>query len=204
MSVNLPYPALDGAFTITGANVDVFSPSTVHTDAHHNNPHAKLLQNDIELKAAVDGISGGGVLTRIPMREVYRINNVAFSAANMPPEFVTAGSVNMGNNGTWQTHSYDDGIVVPPYIIPTPAISVIMQIFIGTSSSSAAYARFKTASLFPDAVVAESYSRANSDDTCANTVLIEMPYETARTFQSYCHIKAGSGACILFVVGYRS
>lgn len=198
MSLTLPYPTMSGSFAPTGAaTVDEFIPSTVHNDVNHNNPHAKLLANDAAIKAAVDAISGGGVLTRLAMAEIYRINNVAFSAANMPTEFVTSGSVNMGNNGTWQTHAY-------PGSIPTPVISVIMQCFIATSSSSSAYARFKTASLFPDAVVAHSYSRANSDDTCGNTVLIEMPYETSRTFQSFCHIKVGSGAIILFAVGYRS
>jgi len=201
MSVTLPYPTLSAAFTITGgATIQVFAPTTVHNDVNHNNPHAKLLANDNALKGAVDTLQAqsAGSLVRLTMAEVYRIaNNTGFASASFPPEFVNISVVNFANNGSWQTHAY-------PVSVPTPSKSIIVQCFIATSSSSSAYIRFRSASLFPDAVVAESNSRANSDDTSGNTVLIELPYAAARTFESFCHIKVGSGLIILFVVGYRA
>lgn len=54
MALILPYPTLSGAFSITGSTVDVFTPTTVHNDTNHNNPHAKLLENDIAIKTYID------------------------------------------------------------------------------------------------------------------------------------------------------
>jgi hypothetical protein len=46
---------MSAAFAPTGgATVDQFGPSTVHNDDVHNNPHAKLLANDVAIKVAFD------------------------------------------------------------------------------------------------------------------------------------------------------
>ncbi len=52
MALTLPYPTMSAAFAPTGAaTIDQFSPPIVHSDVVHNNPHAKLLANDIALLA---------------------------------------------------------------------------------------------------------------------------------------------------------
>jgi hypothetical protein len=57
MALTLPYPTMSGSFSPTGAaTVDQFAPETVHNDSAHNNPHAKLLANDVAIKAYVDAL----------------------------------------------------------------------------------------------------------------------------------------------------
>lgn len=66
MSLILPFPLMSGSFVPTGAaTVDQFSPTTVHSDSIHNNPHAKLLANDVAIKNAVDEI------TNSSYKEIY-------------------------------------------------------------------------------------------------------------------------------------
>ncbi len=55
MALTIPYPTMSAAFAPTGAaTVDQFSPTTVHNDAAHNNPHAKLLANDVAIASSVN------------------------------------------------------------------------------------------------------------------------------------------------------
>lgn len=53
MALTLPYPTMSAAFAPTGAaTIDQFSPPIVHSDTVHNNPHAKLLANEVAIAAA--------------------------------------------------------------------------------------------------------------------------------------------------------
>jgi len=59
MVLTLPYPTLSGAFSPTGADINLFAPTIVHSDANHNDPHAKLLANDVAIAAELNGLSAG-------------------------------------------------------------------------------------------------------------------------------------------------
>ena len=60
MSITLPYPTMGGSFVPIGAaSIDQFTPPTVHSDTAHNNPHAKLLENDKALGAAITALGPG-------------------------------------------------------------------------------------------------------------------------------------------------
>jgi hypothetical protein len=55
MALILPYPTMSGSLAPSGAaTIDQFASTTVHSSLVHNNPHAKLLANDVAIKAAFD------------------------------------------------------------------------------------------------------------------------------------------------------
>lgn len=76
MSLTLPYPTMSGSLAPTGAaTIDQFTSVTVHGDAVHNNPHAKLLANDTAIKSAVDTLEAEvialGVVPAVRIETVY-------------------------------------------------------------------------------------------------------------------------------------
>lgn len=54
MALTLPHPSMFGGFSPTAGNVKQFYPTTVHSDATHNDPHSQLLENDIAVKTWID------------------------------------------------------------------------------------------------------------------------------------------------------
>jgi hypothetical protein len=185
----LPYPTMSGSFVPTGAaTVDEFSAPIVHSDAVHNNPHAKLLANDVSLNSRVQVLESSLVLTRITPTLVYQINNVILTPAYLPVEWRTSSIENVANNGTYQIHSY-------PGSIPTPASSVVVQCVTQAGTGSNCYIRLKATS-FPDCPIVRGAVGSNEDT-------LEMPYEAARIFQSYCYGEGSLYVMQIFVVGYR-
>lgn len=91
MALTLPYPTLSGAFTISGpAQVDIFGTTTVHNDTNHNNPHAKLLANDVAIAAFLNGANIQVDSFTIPAGTAGQINGT--------PEVILASSSITFNN----------------------------------------------------------------------------------------------------------
>lgn len=201
MAIELPYPTMSGTFTPTGgATIDEFSAASIHDSDTHNNPHSKLLANDVDLDSRLQSLEAGLALTRITPTLVYKMSSsYSTGTSGIPSEYQNTSSTNVGNNGTWQSHSY-------PVAIPTPCSSVLIKCVAFTGNSSRAYIRLRSvtpSTTFPDDIIVFSWSPANSDDSASDSMTVEMPYNSARTFESYC-LGVSSYVCIIFAVGYRS
>jgi hypothetical protein len=89
MAITLPYPIMSGGITPTGgASVDQFAASSVHSDAVHNNPHAKLLANDNSLLSSINSLNSSvsSVVSTIPISDGM---SVTYSGGTNPGSWVT-------------------------------------------------------------------------------------------------------------------
>lgn len=200
----------------TLASIGEFTPTTVHSSTAHNTPHSDLIANDNALDTALGGVassvttlqgqvaalqaapSTGRIVRIIPVQQ-YIANNTTFTADNgMPPEWPLSVTYNTADIRVWKTQIY-------PLTIPYSGISgILAQVAIMTTSSSSCYVYLRSASC-PQFVAGYSRSRSNSDDGASDTNIIELPYESGRTFESYFNAVWGNGyAFVLTVLGYRT
>ena len=204
------------SYYISYDTIDQFTPETVHSDVVHNAPHNRLLNNDATLDTALYGVASRvtilenvvppvvvlSTLVRITPVLIYKL---AYTPALWHPglpilaykEYPAAE--NWANVNSYVTHSYTGAI-------PLTARSVFLNIGIISASQKSGFMNLRSVSpstLFPEDTVCESISRSNNDDSAADNVTIEMPYEPSRQFQSYCGVSNYAWFSIA-LVGYRT
>jgi len=200
----------------TLSSLGEFVPGTVHSDTSHNNPHSRLITNDINLDTQLHSVSDNvstlqsdvaalqaapatGRVVRFTPSMVLMANNVAFGIDDgMVPEWNFSVVYGITYHKIWQTHTY-------PWFLPYSGVSgVLVQAAVWTTSSTSCYIKVKSTSC-PEFTAAYSRSRANSDDGASDTNEFEIPYEGSRIFQTYYSAVWGNGfALTVNVVGYRT
>lgn len=202
------------ALTLTYTSVPQFIPTTVHTAAVHNEPHDKLISNDNQIAAYVNALEAtvasieatvtaqASTLVRITPVLIYRLAYTGalwFIASPILSYKEYPAAENWAFVSTYVTHSY-------PAAIPVTAKSIFLNIGIISASQKSGFMNLRSlapSTLFPEDTVCESISRANNDDSAADNVTIEMPYEPTRLFQSYCGVSSYAWFSIA-AVGYRT